>query len=336
MPYGEKNNDWLGLDTRKSGGSSGGLVRNSTLIGLVELSRGKNPQIIETTSRQALKENAEFQSLKDDFVMKVIGKLEVDVKKLISEAETYAKKTKPGNIAQVEIDRAKEKINEFGFLDDHEKHEIDSWLTMASKQIVLQEQQKEKTVEELTANIEMYRNLSTVGIQTIAFNHEIIDPIMFVKGALGNLDDLYDTLSDEDKKRFIVESLEKITHTLNWANRIKEFSSILAGVDITKRKRSVIDIPEIMSSLKNNLSAIFEAVGITMQDLIIDGDVPSIKMNRASFESIFINLISNSVRALKKVGGRKRMIAVKIYRRDPYIVFEFMDNGYGIPDQRYR
>ena len=333
MPYGEKGNDWLGLDTRKAGPASGGLVRNPILIGLLEISRKKNPHIIETTTREAIKENAEFKSLKDDFVMKVIEELEIQVKNIVDEAEEYAKKTKPGNIAQVEIDRAREKIDESDSLNNYEKKLIDENLTKAYKQIIVQEQQNTKTSEELTANIEMYRNLATVGIQTIAFNHEIIDPIRFVKGTLTNLSNLYDELPEKDKKRYIMQSLERITHTLNWANRIKEFSSILAGADIVKRKRSVINISKTMNDIKDSLSAIFNTLDITMNDPIIDGNVPDIMMNKASFESIFINLISNSVRALKKVRDRKRTIKIKIFRNNDDILFQFEDNGYGISDK---
>ena len=335
MPYGEKDNDWLSLDARKAGPASGGLVRNPRLIGLLRISRKKNPHIIETTTREAITENAEFKSLRDDFVMEAIKELEMQVGIIVDEAEEYAKKTKPGNIAQVEIDKAKERIDELESLDINSKKSINENLTKAYKQILEQEEQNNKKAEELTANIEMYRNLATVGIQTIAFNHEVIDPVRFIKGTLTNLSNLYDDLAEKDKKKYIMQSLERITHTLNWANRIKEFSSILAGADIVKRKRSVIDISKTMTNIKDSMSAIFDTLDITMNDSLIDGNVPEIKMNKASFESIFINLISNSVRALKKVRGRKRMIKIRIFRNNDDVLFHFEDNGYGISD-KYR
>ena len=333
MPYGEKDNDWLNLDTRKAGPNSGGLVRNPLLIGLLRISRKKNPHIIETTTREAITENAEFKSLRDDFVMKSIMELETQVKIIVDEAEEYAKKTEPSNIAQVEIDKAQEKINELESLDGKIKKAINVHLTKTYQQIIVQEKQNNKKAEELTANIEMYRNLATVGIQTIAFNHEIIDPVRFVKGTLTNLSNLYNDLTEKDKKKYIIQSLERITHTLNWANRIKEFSSTMAGADIVKRKRSVIDISKTMIELKDGLSAIFDTLDITMNDPLIDDNVPEIKMNKASFESIFINLISNSVRALKKIRGRKRMIKIRILRNNDHVLFHFEDNGYGISDK---
>ena len=303
------------------------------LIGLLQISRIKNPNITETTTREAITENAEFKSLREDFVMIVIKKLELQVKIIVAEVEEYRKKTKPGNIAQVEIDKAKETIDELESLDSDSKKSINVNLTKAYQQILVQEEQNNKKTEELVANIEMYRNLATVGIQTIAFNHEIIDPVRFVKGTLTNLSNLYDDLSEKDKKKYIMQSLKRITHTLNWANRIKEFSSILAGADIVKKKRSVIDISKTMSDIKDSMSAIFDTLDITMCDPLIVGNVPEIKMNKASFESIFINLISNSVRALKKIRERKRTIKIKIFRHNNDILFHFEDNGYGISDK---
>lgn len=333
MPYGEQDNDWLGLDTKKAGPDSGGLVRNTTLMGILQISRKKNPQIIETTTREAITENDAFQSLRDDFVKKAIDELEHQVGLIIKEEQEHARKTRPGNIAQIEIDRAVEKIDESESLDAYIKKSITANLTKANRQIREQEKQYDKKAEELVANIEMYRNLATVGIQTIAFNHEVIDPVRFVKGSLTNLSNLYDELPEEDKKRYVVQALERITHTLNWANRIKEFSSILAGADIVKRKRSVINISETMAAVTDGLSAIFDTLDITMDAPVVDGGVQEIRMNRASFESIFINLISNSVRALKRVRGRKRVIKIRSRTDKNDILFHFEDNGYGIPDK---
>lgn len=331
MPYGEKGNDWLGLNARKAGPSSGGKVRNATLIGLIDLTREKNPQIIETTSREAIKKNIAFESLKDTIV-EIIEELEEKVKEIVKQKLELEKKTNPANIALVEINRTQEIIQNLDSVGLDEKKTIDLKLTKIYKQIHIQEQQNQEIEEELTANIEMYRNLATVGIQTIAFNHEIINPVRFIKATLTNLDDLYNELSDKDKKKYISKSLERITHTLNWAGRIKEFSSILAGADNTKRS-STIDINKTLFELKDSLSIILDQLKITMNDPIIIGSIPDIKMNKASFESIFINLISNSVRALKKIRDKKKCIKMKIYTDTANIIFEFEDNGYGISDK---
>lgn len=330
MPYGEVGNDWLGLDARRAK-RGGGKIRNSTVIGTVDLSRSKNPQIIETTSREAITENAEFRSLKNKFLMEVIGEFETAVEEIIKEEEYQETQSNPANIAKLEIDRIQTMIGDYDTIKLEEKHEINSKLLMVSQQIQIQQQQNQKTEEELTANIEMYRNLATVGIQTIAFNHEIINPIRFIKATLTNLDSSYKDLTDDEKKTFITKSLERIIYTLNWANRIKEFSSILAGADNIKQKRSTINIDNTLFDLKNSLSLVLEQLHIVMDDPIIIGDVPRIKMNVASFESIFINLISNSVRALKKV-RRPRIINIKIYADSTDIIFEFEDNGCGISD----
>lgn len=332
MPYGEKGNDWLGLDSRKAGPQSGGKVRNQTLIGMIEITRENNPDIVETTTREAIKENAEFRSLREDFAIRAIEEFEVHVGQIIAQEEEYAKKTKPGNIAQVEIEEAKEKIDEIKSLPTNQKESIKANLTKASNQVILQDQQRKKSEETLTANIEMYRNLATVGIQTIAFNHEIIDPVAFVKGKLETFYNSYDKISEKDKKRFILEALERITRTLNWADRIREFSSILAGVDVLKKKRSVIPISETLCDIRTSMLPILEVSHIEMQKPIVAGYVPDIRMNKASFESIFINLVSNSIKALNKVRDRKKTIKIHVSTSDAYITFRFEDNGYGIPD----
>lgn len=332
MPYGEKDNDWLGLDSRKAGPQSGGKVRNRILIGMIEITRENNPGIVETTTREAIKENAEFRSLREDFVMSAIEEFEYHVGQIITQEEEYAKKTKPGNIAQIEIERAQEKIDEVESLPLHQKESIKTNLTRASKQVTLQDRQNKKSEEMLVANVEMYRNLATVGIQTIAFNHEIIDPVAFVKGVLEILDNDRAGISEKDKKEFILEARKRIIYTINWADRIKEFSSILAGADVSKKKRSVISISKTLLEIRAGMLPILEASGIEMHEPVVAGYVPDIRINKASFESIFINLVSNSIRALKRVRNRTKTIKIHVSTSDAYILFRFEDNGYGIPD----
>ena len=187
MPYGEKGNDWLGLSARKSGPSSGGKVRNVHLVGFLRLSRRNNPDITETTTRQALRENSAFKSLKEDFVMPVIEEMEDSVRKIEKEEEDLAKRVRHDNVAKLEIERLTE-VAERLSVEKDVKGRITSGLTKVSKQIELQTKEYNKKEERLLTNLEMYRNLSTVGIQTIAFNHEIIEPILFTKGRGGQHD----------------------------------------------------------------------------------------------------------------------------------------------------
>ena len=331
MPYGEKGNDWMGLGTRKAGPAAGGMLRNVHLVGFLRLSRQNNPEIIETTTRQALRENIAFESLKNDFVMKVIEELEHQAREIKKHEDDLKKRTHPSNIAQVEIEQIMKRMQNLTNIDKTEKHRIETGLTKASRQIDLEKQQTTKNEEKLITNLEMYRNLSTVGIQTLAFNHEIINPIRWIKGTLANLINPGVEMTSDKKSEYLEKCHAKIILSLNWANHIKEFSSLLSGSDISKKKRSVINADNSIREIREGMTLILDALAVTIHDPHLEGEIPDLIMNKASFESIFINLISNSIRSLKRV-KRDRNITIKISKNSQNIKFEFMDNGYGISE----
>ncbi len=330
MPYGEKDDDWLGLGARKSGPAFGGMVRNVHLVGFLRLSRKNNPGIMETTTRQALRENSAFKSLKDDFVMPVIEEMETGVQKIVEEEEDLAKKVYHINTAMLEIERIQREVERLP-VKTGTKDRISSGLTKVSKQIMLQVKEDGRKEGRLLSNLEMYRNLSTVGIQTIAFNHEIIDPISFVKLSLTNLANQYSDMRPDERLESIRECRDKIASSLNWARHIREFASLLAGPDTPKRSHSVIRIDGSLRKIRENLSPVLGEVSITMHDPVVLGGIPDITMNKVAFESIFINLISNSVRSLRNV-ERSRDIMVSVSKDDTSIRFELKDNGCGIDE----
>lgn len=332
MPYGERGNDWLGLNARKTGPESAGFVRNASIIGFVKLGREKNPGITETTTREALIENDAFRSLREDFVMKAIGELEKQVKDLVALHKEGSKRTEHGNVALVELKRAREAL-ETAPLTNTEKKPILGKITLVEKQISQQMKKHELSRQELAANAEIYKNLATVGVQTIAFNHEILEPIRFVRLVLQNMHSLNGRMSDEERNKSVMKALERITHTLNWAGRLREFSAILAGADAARKKREPVAVLDALTAIKQGASVVLRSTD-TALDLDIRGDVPDILMNRASFESIFINLISNSVRALKLVNGRRRRIMISAEKTQEGVTFRVEDNGCGIPDMR--
>ena len=330
MPYGEEENDWLSLSTRKSGPDSGGMVRNVHLVGFLRLSRKNNPCIMETTTRQALRENSAFESLKKDFVMSVIKEMERQVREITREEEELGKKVHHANTAKSEINKLKRIVQDLP-VGPSNKGNIDTALNKVSRHITLQEKEYRKKEESTFANLEMYRNLSTVGIQTIAFNHEIINPISYVKSTLDVLVDQHEKMEPEEKLEFLQQCLSKIVSSLSWANHIREFSSLLAGSDVAKKQRSIIKIDDTLKKIRKDMSSVLSTWSITMHEPAVLNDIPDIAVNKASFESIFLNLISNSVRSLKKV-SRNRTIQVSVSKDDTSIRIEFEDNGYGVDE----
>lgn len=175
----------------------------------------------------------------------------------------------------------------------------------------------------------MYRNLSTVGIQTLAFNHEIINPTRLVNGSIKNMINKYEQYDKQSRIQKLKLCLEHTETALDWANHIKEFSSLLSGPDLTVKKRHRFNMKPALEKILKEFNPIFKAVRINPDEVVFYGNPPTLNMNKASFESIIINLISNSIRALKKV-RRERKIKIEVSRDESNIIIKFEDNGIGI------
>lgn len=87
-PYGERGNDWIGLEIKAQNNTM--CPRNNTIFGMVHVGRVKNPQIKDTTTREGVIANDEFEDLRD-FVRTSIVDLFVDLR---SEEESHKKKAR--------------------------------------------------------------------------------------------------------------------------------------------------------------------------------------------------------------------------------------------------
>jgi hypothetical protein len=90
-PYGDPTSDWLGLDIAAHNNSM--LPRNDAIIGMVHISKSKNPQIVDTTTREGVIYTDEFQDL-ISFVLVSIQKVFTDLRSEFESHKTKARKKK--------------------------------------------------------------------------------------------------------------------------------------------------------------------------------------------------------------------------------------------------
>lgn len=87
-PYGEPQSDWIGLDVAAHNQSI--LPRNNAVVGMVHISRSKNQEIVDTTTREGVLYSDAFSDL-ISFVQTSIFKIFADLR---SEIESHKKKAK--------------------------------------------------------------------------------------------------------------------------------------------------------------------------------------------------------------------------------------------------
>lgn len=328
MPYGKKGNDWAELDTRWAR-RTGGTVRSRNVIGYIFLTREHNPNIIETTTREGLIENGAFKFLKKEFLLKVLDEFENYRKEFDNEEKWFKAKSRPGMIAQSDLHKLEEFLARSD-LDDYSKSTARNITSSIKKQVVKQEKEKEEEKEEMTSILEMYRNLASLGISALAFHHEIRQCIGRIHQRQHMLIKKWPDWLDEKKRDYITKTMLDVKTVIDFNSYIREFASLFSGLKGTKTRREKIDLVKSVDEFRIGFNDILESQGITIHVQTLQGKLNDLYMNKASWESIMINLLSNSIRALGNVSRENKYIKIRFEKTDAHLNIEVEDNGYGI------
>lgn len=155
-------------------------------------------------------------------------------------------------------------------------------------------------------------------------NHEIKTPVHAIQGCLETVLSNQERMSKEQILMFVEKSQEQV----------KRLCALLNDISTITR---ISDAPEQIAKEDFDINEIMEEVSDEMAMLPVERrmrlniDVPNempIHGNRRLIESIFRNLISNS---LAYSGGRDIFIKASISNTDKY-QFSFSDNGIGVED----
>ena len=108
---------------------------------------------------------------------------------------------------------------------------------------------------------------------------------------------------------------------------IQDLNLILSARKPINEKLEVLDLDEIIKSVKNNLKRqISESNAII--ETSISPEVKNFKSIKSYIQSIFYNLISNSIKYSKD--GNSPVISISAYKMDEHLAVEFKDNGIGM------
>ncbi|UPT68873.1 MAG: HAMP domain-containing histidine kinase [Sphingobacteriales bacterium JAD_PAG50586_3] len=181
----------------------------------------------------------------------------------------------------------------------------------ARKDIELQKEQVNNNLTQRNKDLEQF---------TYIVSHNLRAPIANIMGFSRELQNDYDA---ETQKEFIAElntSVDKLDSV------IRDLNDILQIKEGTEEKAEVVKFADLVentkASIKNQLFA---------QNIVIEADfseVEDITTKGTYMQSIFYNLISNSVKYRKPDAAT--LIQIKSIKKKDSIILSFKDNGLGI------
>lgn len=324
-PYGERASnsfDWLNLESRNnanpvavSSDVGGWTVRNAQGQGSVFISRVKNTAILDKSSREGIIENDSFTLLKE-IIIKIISILEKDRAYIAKQFKLYNNKINKKEIIKDKSIKLAKKITQN---DSNTAVEVDTkdiqGLARAVKYL-------EEDKEELISELKLMRSLATNGLITTAVVHDLRTLNDLLVNRVSGLESVIKDNNQGLIERNLMDLRKSDMFMKSWV------SVVLNHVRIDKRKRNNKDIGNIISEIIKSISPILEQKRIKLN---FDNNIRIKKRIFVSdFESIFLNLIINSIESFERKSRAYREVTIIIEEGINEFSILYRDNGYGL------
>lgn len=331
-PYGDPNDDWIGSGSKAR--TSAGKLPSKNIIGWVEISRDENANILDTTTREKIIENDAFSDLKD-FVAESMRRYYIFSEKMRQEIVKKESKRKTPQL----VNKLAEFIENEPGINKQSKTKLLSSLNDIQSEITGEHLEEEIKKSELMDELTAYRNLASLGITTGSVSHEIKD---YLKKILLHSGVIKRGLSgpeiDTEKLKQSIQILEPSVENLSeYMDLVSSFTEDLASRKKEFRKKIMLNLHSELTSLGTSLSDLFVRWNIKFENHV-PPSFPKLSMYKADLQSIFLNLISNSIKSLKILFSdfenkdKTGIIQITAKQEQDQIIISFSDNGIGIPD----
>lgn len=371
-PYGENGDDWLRLGERQAqspGGAGqrlgGYRIRPNQIAGTIKISRLHNTSFQDKSGREGLIENDEFELFKN-IIKEIISLFERDrnvimfnlselhkrnneeaekLRKAKEEAEKIRKQKEEREEKEAESQSENTSSNEDTSSNENtstdessssneNKEYSESEENMADAILIL-EKENEKKDEELR----LLRSLASVGLIISSFAHEVrslrarlIPRTKFLVDELKNHlneEELAKNVDKDDNPFYMIHLMRdedlKLKHWLDYS---------LSTLKIDKRERKNLDFSEYFENFKANWSKALEQRNISLELHKLDDNVHIVRAFEVNMDSIFNNLLSNSINAHNGHNKEQKKIEISWQKKENDIEIIFSDNAKGL-DKKY-
>ncbi len=356
LPYGERRNDWLGLDEEGRRRAILPAIANLNWLGAISITDPHHDIFFEVSSREGLAMNDAMAELtKFGHAVAVTTALRIasvrgrksrasDPPQKAPPAQTTTPETLRGTAA--DLTRSKGGID--ANLGDNDSNGQGSLLDQGgspqhpevggrASSVSLQNTSRllgaaagqlsaaADQIEERDREIEMLRVLSSLGLVVATFTHEARNRVMSMRDQLELL------LSDSSIPKAALSAISDLrTATNDLKSYLGYFENSLS--EVQKRALEQQDVSFLLYEFVRAFKPISDRWSIAIETEIDEGLV-SKPMIASEWSSILTNLFTNSVKAIRRVDRDRGRILIRAVRAGQWVQVDFMDNGDGIaPD----
>lgn len=311
MPYGDKEDDWLGIDVFRGTVRASAFPSNDQLIGCIYISQKDNPHLKDKTNREGLLEDtADFQDFKTLVLILLYWLQQHPFRDYLN-----AKKAK---VELVERERPLALIEEAKKETSGNK-ELESIISEIEKRY-----KRERSVNE--TRIEQVENLAAVGISVETAAHDMNIMLRRAIVQIRTLKEQAENLEEFDRQA-LSEALALIIKELSFIEQSMRDIQLLFPSSRLRKKS--ISVREALDKAARIYQRVMTKTGI-QYELQENGPELIVKTTEAALLQVFINLFDNAAYWLETTRGQRR-ITVRIDGSDQRVTFA--DSGPGVKQE---
>jgi len=309
-PYGEPEDDWLGIDIHRGTVSAAQFLSNDQVVGYVNITQQHNPSLKDKTNREGLIEEG---NATDDFIalLRTIFRYirEHDYKKYRLAIQS--------KIAQ-DIFRTEQVQQEFDNLKEVAKD------NKKAAELIAKAEKAYKTERiYLVRRAETTEELAGVGLSVETASHDIMaimgKAMMSIDGLIREV--MHDDL-DQDELHKELQSLRGMLSFIE--AQLKDIQLLFKS---SKQRRKTIKIKEIVEKVERIYNRLLKKEGIetTIREL---GSPLMAKTTDAVLLQLLLNLFDNAVYWLQQTSTKGKQIEILLDGNKGQMTFS--DNGPGV------
>lgn len=349
LPFGDKDNDWLELNATRTGSPEFRIATYNT-IGVVYITRDKNPGLQDVLSRENMYDTPQYASLKrfvneafDKYTSLQLGARKKKERKVKEEGQlALAGAKKAVAVFADQIDTLKKAVSDTSstttpeqqaaHLAEVEAHvsKVFSTAEESLEKIKFAYNYYKKQSDFRSRETQIYRNIATLGISAAMFGHEALNQTVDAKAIVNDIfADFSAILESADS---LANQLRDLQKDLVLINEKADFYRNYLRKEKQDRSR-YINLYEIANQLLNQHKNAFKAIGVDPEiKLLSDKKELYLWGYEGDFDTIFTNLITNAYKALKKHSGEKFFFFSMSFSNG-WLVVDSVNNGVPIKDE---
>ena len=343
LPFGDVDNDWLELNAQRTS-SPEFRIATQNAIGIVYITRDQNPGLQDVLSRENMYDTPEFLSLKkfvnlafDKYTALQLNARKKKERKVKEEGQVAladAQKAVTNFSSQIgTLKQAVSKTREAQTPEQKTAHiadveervsEIVTTAEASLEKLRYAYNYYKKQTDFRSREMQIYRNIATLGISAAMFGHEALNQTVDSKAIINDIFAEHATLIASAEE--LEQQMKDLREDLILIDEKADFYRNYLRKEKQDRSR-YINIHTILLGLLEQHKNAFRAIGVAPEVQLV-GEEKDLYFwgYEGDIDTIFTNLITNAYKALKKASGDKYLKFMLEYKDDT-ITAHTLNNG---------